>query len=629
MLEEFKKRFVQLRIKNNIGLSRLSDDKKIDIIKNNDFYEMDSFYIAELVISINDHSKILELYKDEKLRKLLAQDMLYVLKNIDDDNMKWEIFQNYDEYGLDDFRRKMVIELMSSDIYKEKVINNWKEYGFIPYTVQGLVFSLNSDQKKKEIIDRAFELEIVDDDYSMSEFVTNAIVEMKSDDYKKDIVENYKKYYLNNYNLVHILRLMSDDNYKKDILNNYESYGLEKEDIAHIISSIYDEDYKKEIINNPSMYNLEQSDIFVIALSCNEGKYVKKIIEGIKLDNIKEIKLPKNMTIGVEIESEGMSYLDLYRKKLIKDWNAVEDGSLGCNGVEFVSPILYSSSKSSSDIYKVCNILQMSKQSITERCGGHIHIGASYLGYDVDAYKNLIEMFSNVENIMYIISNEKGDIPRDRILAFSEPISGKIESAIDAGSVSFDDLESVKAFANEINKIQKSRYSSINFDNVGYGINTIEFRLANGSINPDVWIQNINLFGGIVKAAKDISLIKKKDIDNLTDDDKVKLLLFERLRDSKLSDEDKLNDFLSLVVSKEDKDIYIERYNTNKSLLEGTKVQDDLTAEVTSSPVKVAKDDLEKERLIEVGYDKLLELAFEHHMEDSYLEDEKNVKSRR
>ena len=47
--------------------------------------------------------------------------------------------------------------------------------------------------------------------------------------------------------------------------------------------------------------------------------------------------------------------------------------------------------------------------------------------------------------------------------------------------------------------------------------NTIEFRLANGTINPEMWIENANLFGGMVAISEELARIQKNGIRNEED----------------------------------------------------------------------------------------------------------------
>ena len=91
------------------------------------------------------------------------------------------------------------------------------------------------------------------------------------------------------------------------------------------------------------------------------------------------------------------------------------DGSLVIGaGVEVVSPVLKDNNEDIEDIYMACNMLQEASQEIGNCCGGHVHIGSDYLT-SKEAYANLYEIWGNTERIMYIISNEKGEIPRRKV----------------------------------------------------------------------------------------------------------------------------------------------------------------------------------------------------------------------
>lgn len=81
------------------------------------------------------------------------------------------------------------------------------------------------------------------------------------------------------------------------------------------------------------------------------------------------------------------------------------------NGVELVSPILRDNTEDIEDIYAVCNMLQKAEQEVGGCCGGHVHIGSDYLT-SKESYANLFEIWGNTERILFVISNEKGDIPR-------------------------------------------------------------------------------------------------------------------------------------------------------------------------------------------------------------------------
>ena len=219
-------------------------------------------------------------------------------------------------------------------------------------------------------------------------------------------------------------------------------------------------------------------------------------------EHIRKIKLPPDMTIGCEIESEGKNS-ELLTNINLFGWKGKEDGSLQ-NGVEIVSPIMHSDEEDTQSIYKICDLLKKIKNDTSDRCGGHIHIGADYLK-DKQAYANLLSIFGNTEELLYIIANDPKDIT-DRTTRYDSPISKKVQDAIESGIINLETEQDVNEFIKNLEKIQRYRYSGLNFWSYDEH-RTIEFRLSNGTINPDAWVENINLFGGIIKAAEEISVI--------------------------------------------------------------------------------------------------------------------------
>lgn len=126
--------------------------------------------------------------------------------------------------------------------------------------------------------------------------------------------------------------------------------------------------------------------------------------------------------------------------------------------------------------------------------------------------------------------------------------------------------------------------------NLNNSKNTIEFRLPNGTIDENTWIENINLFGGIIKSAEDIMQIQCKPENERIDEENKKIALFERLKDKELSDEERLETLLSLVIREENRDIYRNRYKTNSELIrQNSELLDGITKNIAKSPVNIKK----------------------------------------
>lgn len=176
------------------------------------------------------------------------------------------------------------------------------------------------------------------------------------------------------------------------------------------------------------------------------------------------------------------------------------------------------------------------------------------------------------------------------------PISGHLEEVLNKGTIQLDSKEDLinlvkSAQKSKINPDIEIRNYSINFCNVGDDYtNTIEFRLPNGTIDADTWIQNINLFGGIIRIAQDLALIQEKPIQQLTTEDKKILACFEQIKNQELSETDKLEYLLEMVIPEKDRCIYIDRYEVNSELMEENfKIKDEISSMLSKNTIDINK----------------------------------------
>lgn len=145
------------------------------------------------------------------------------------------------------------------------------------------------------------------------------------------------------------------------------------------------------------------------------------------------------------------------------------------------------------------------------------------------------------------------------------------------------DLEN---FIAETKIIQGTRYSGINYVNVGEEEkNTIEFRLPNGTLDPTTWIENINLFGGLVRVSHELSEIMLKSEEQRTEEEKKMLYNYEVIQTEQ--DERKVAEALiGLCVSQEQMQTYLDRYDENSELLEKTpKINDGLKGQIRKNKI--------------------------------------------
>ena len=426
------------------------------------------------------------------------------------------------------------IEILSgiSDDEKYDVVSKY-ETSFLNQRINFLIaFSIESEQIRKKII------ETIPD--CMSDYQRSVIVASLTDEeYKKNVIKSYngdKKY---NLNIKKIISSLKKDSIR-EIVNDYKVYNINSEILIYIAIIL---ENKKDILNN-----LYEEEVFG------------------KINEPKKIKLDDEQTVGIEIEFIGKDVSLIEGYELEDNWVGKTDCSL-FEGREVISPIMYSNRNYEKQINKVCNILSAFNCKVDDTCGGHIHYGADYFNNDVDVYKVFLNIYRKVERLLFLISNEENIIPREAIVENALLISPKINEFIELGLIDLDGAATLDEFLNAIKMVQDSKYYSINFYNVGNSEkNTIEYRIPNSTLNPNVWIDNINLFGSIMRASKEIANIEKKNINDLKNDEKEKLIFYYNLIYNDLNEEQKLESLLIISIENDDRDIYKRRYYSNRNL---------------------------------------------------------------
>ena len=140
------------------------------------------------------------------------------------------------------------------------------------------------------------------------------------------------------------------------------------------------------------------------------------------------------------------------------------------------------------------------------------------------------------------------------------------------------------------------RYIGVNFMNLEQGgKGTIEFRMPNGTVNADTWIENINLFGGVVEIAQKLAVIQEKNDYKRSKEENEMLENFEKLKLEGIEEREKLEILLKLVIPEEQREIYERRYDKNSRLLnENPEKNDELRRNITKKPIRISKNKVGK-----------------------------------
>ena len=424
-----------------------------------------------------------------------------------------------------DYAKAQVIVTLQDDDKKIKAL----ETLIYDYDKVEVIITLQDDDRKIKT------LETLRNDYAKAE----VIITLQDDDRKIKTLETLR----NDYAKAEVIITLQDDDKKIKALETLSDEIIR----TIIIETLHNKSLKDSLLNNRNTLKenlLKENRLYT------------------------EIGLDSRITIGMEIESEGaMSPLIetlIAQKNRNREtiWNAEGDDSLE-EGIELVSPILTDSKEDIEDIYIVCSFLKKCGQRISERCGGHIHIGADYLT-SKEAYVNLFEIWGNAEKIICKMSNEIGTIPRMGLQEYATPISAKLNEAIESETITLESDEDLEQFISDMQGIQDSRYSGLNLLNINNGKNTIEFRISNGTINPDTWIENARLYGRIVQISQRLSEIEKQP-EHSKEDERL-LSLKERLKEE-IPEQDKMEILLELLFSEEERKVYRERYISSSKLL--------------------------------------------------------------
>ncbi len=544
----------------------------------------------KLVQSLNlkdDKERLDYIYycKDSFVRRLLIQSLdsdalkIKFLDKLSNDSSKAQIINSLsndkDKFNCalnlkDDFQKSNIVASLSNDSYKTKLIDTIQNdfaLALACVSLSNLEYKLSYLSKMDNLMAKNY---LVDSMYLQGEDLTKSINYL-SDDIDKALIINTifdKKLKLSLY------KQLKDDTAKSQILINLH-------DDAQKLN--YLDDIKEPHAKALVISTLADNQLKLKLLNLNSSTKSKLI-------------LPPEMTFGIEIECEGKNSAGLQTmRELLPGWKIQREFSLN-EGTEITSPILTHKKGTTDDIALVCNMLKTLGQTTSDRCGGHIHIGKDYLKGS-SAFINLLEIWAANEKILYLISNQSNNIPRPYVLQHAKPVSKKIEKLCFLFNLRKNKPNDM---VGNMVKLQRNRNYSVNFQNLSHPqkkgeapLNTIEFRLSNGSLSPDTWIENINLFGSIFVTAKKISDIRKKPISERTSDDLKSLELFNKMKQENLSQTKKLNLFLNLCLPPSLHHIYVKRYNDNKArLAEKTNFNKRIDSAISTHSINFRADEI-------------------------------------
>ena len=338
--------------------------------------------------------------------------------------------------------------------------------------------------------------------------------------------------------------------------------------------------------------------------------------------------LPENFRFGIELEANNVNTTDnngLYigeSAQYIKNhhWhmaNRWEESLVKDGGAELVSPILHDSPEDWQNLSQICEHItkypgnKMPVVVTDENCGLHVHFDANCLSQSPNRMKTFLRLYAESEELLYKMCNAEGEPVRKHAITknfeakhfhfisalwrngMAAPSGKKILKKLEDGTLklSYKKFGKLRLFINN-NKLDERRYAGLNLTNIGNPEkNTIEFRMANGTLNPEVIKQTVFLYASLIDTAIKISDNPEEYKEKLSD-----------FFNTDVTEAQKVQSFLSLIMqTPEDRKIYLRRWqsvkdsevfskNDKKDFAQGRFKRDEFKKRLQTTPLNLTQN---------------------------------------
>lgn len=290
--------------------------------------------------------------------------------------------------------------------------------------------------------------------------------------------------------------------------------------------------------------------------------------------------------IGIEIEAFNVNINELYHGESANFINSLnwhmasknEEVLVSKGGAELVSPILRDTKNDWNNLIRICENMKKypgkhgDNVVADEKCGLHVHFDAECLANDKEKMKHFLRMYAEAEELVYKMCNPEGQAIRKPAInkdykgihiisslwrnGMAAPTGKKLLKQIEDGTLKVSNKK-FGVLKNLIAKykVDERRYVGLNLTNIGNPKkNTIEFRMANGTIDPDEIKKNVFLYASIIETS-----IKSYENPELYKE------RLDKFFDTNVTEEEKANNFLELIIDDPaDRQIYMDRWRSCK-----------------------------------------------------------------
>lgn len=479
-------------------------------------------YLSEI-----GYDELFLIISDSIMKQDFNFSVLVNLCNLLDDIYKFEIIKLFRDAIPSYYYDKIICSIDDEDV-KIKMIPYLVDTGYSIYSVSNIVCKLKDDLNKEKFLDLLpvwSQIEVLD---SFS---------------NKNLIRKYAfldKY--SNYKSALVVSTGDEDFIKEQYLESKSSIFRK-----NILSKIDDERFKLELIR---MTGGEKLSYFY---ESNFDEYFDKYLVDVDLDEINRTLVSPDITVGVELELYNKDVVN-YKgfSTVLKNYVVAGDPTLK-KGIEVISPVIGYNKEDLQRLKSVCKLLKECDFYTGKACGGHVHIGANYLSRKED-YFMLLYLYSNCEDIIYLISDKEGSVKRSDAGIYAKKVKDVIVKAVRDGVISNE--QNFNDFVMTLRHLSNSRYKGLNLNNLGSDDkNTIEFRMPNGEMEFKEILANIKLFAMLIQKSHDLN-------DKCDKDQELEII------GSNVSDKKKLEAFLNVLFDyEEDRKVYKNRYRANNKLI--------------------------------------------------------------
>lgn len=245
-----------------------------------------------------------------------------------------------------------------------------------------------------------------------------------------------------------------------------------------------------------SFLNLSQNDSFHVLRGLDLRELLFEI-EKCRLKYADTLRLPKEVTFGVEIEYEKVSRdkVNRFIKRNLDTWISKGEYSL-LSGGELNSPKMTDKYENWQELKQVCDFLKRKGADTRHNAGGHIHIGSNILKSDIKAWQIFSKIYMLYESVLFRFLYGDKLNGRHEILDFAYPIADYIYFNLENinNAECMQDIR--KIFPD--NKLVALNTKHIDFKSDISPNNTLEFRSPNSSTNAIIWQNDINALAKMV-----------------------------------------------------------------------------------------------------------------------------------